>query len=189
MNFYLLFFSLYGLMILPMNLHFRLRLGQNTGYWVRLEAIGLPLSGTKEKKNLEEEEKETPAREKGHALSDVNLQFLRILTEKKTFRRLMELGRLNRLNLFVRLSFQDAAQTALLFGLSRVVLDTLHKTHAVPEAFHFLIRADFHHSGSILLLDGILSARLGKLLATFILLGLSYRRRRLPPPPAHGPSA
>ena len=184
MNFYLLFFSLYGLMILPVNLHFRLRLGQNTGYWVRLEAVGLPLSGTKEKKKLEEESEET----KGHALSDLNFQLIRTLTEKKTFQRLLELGQLNRLNLFARLSFQDAAQTALLFGLSRVVLDTLQKTKALPACFRYRIQGDFSHTGSILLLDGILSARTGKLLATFILLGISYRRRKLLSDPAQ-PSA
>jgi hypothetical protein len=185
MNFYLLFFTLYGLMILPVNLHSRLRLGQNTGYWVRLEAVGLPLSGTKEKKNLAEEEADEA---KGHALSDLNFQLIRTLTEKKTFRRLMELGQLNRLNLFARLSFQDAAQTALLFGLSRVVLDTLHKTKALPACFRYRIQGDFSHAGSILLLDGILSARTGKLLATFILLGISYRRRKLLSAPAQ-PSA
>ena len=46
MNLYLLSLLIYSLMILPVSVHFRVRLGRRSGYRVEFRAAGLPLRRT-----------------------------------------------------------------------------------------------------------------------------------------------
>ena len=46
MNLYLLSLLIYSLMILPVSVHFRLRLGRQSGYRLEFRAAGLPLRRT-----------------------------------------------------------------------------------------------------------------------------------------------
>ena len=46
MNLYLLSLLIYSLMILPVSIHFRLRLGRRSGYRLEFRAAGLPLRRT-----------------------------------------------------------------------------------------------------------------------------------------------
>lgn len=174
-NPYLLAFSLYSLMILPLRLHFRLTLAKESSYFLRVEAVGLPLPGLRRagRKNASEQKN---SHEKAHALSEINLKWLGCLTEKAVFRKICRMGRLSLLRLDLHLCFTDAAATALIYSFCRTLLMILEKTGALPEAFTAGLHADFHSGETSLSLEGIITVRLGKLMGTFLTLGKAYLR-------------
>ncbi len=87
---------------------------------------------------------------------------------QKTFRdqnlkRVLGTFRLERLHVYARLSFADAAFTALSYGLIRTVLDALARCGALPALVHGRIEADFHAQTTVVAIQGITSAHLGTL--------------------------
>ena len=98
---------------------------------------------------------------------------------------LMKQGHLQRLfrlfdwqdvEIHARISFADAAQTALTYALIRTFLQTLARVH--PVALKGSVEADFRREGSCLSLRCIAQARLGRLLAAAIRLWLAVLRHR-----------
>jgi hypothetical protein len=178
-NLYFLAFSVYGLLILPLRLHFRITLARESSYFIRVEAIGLPVPGLR-RAGRKDPSREKPAPEKAHALSEINLKWLRCLTEKTIFRKVCRLGRLSAMHLHLRIAFGDAAATALGYSFSRTLLGVLEKTGALPDVFTANLQADFAHSEPALSLEGIITVRLGKLMGTFLSLGRAYLRRLRP---------
>ena len=81
MNLYLLSLLIYSLMILPVSVHFRVRLGRRSGYRVEFRAAGLPLRRTAP---LGDPDGETPvSRKKGlRKLLSADATLLRTLTDK-----------------------------------------------------------------------------------------------------------
>jgi len=163
-------------MILPLRLHFRLRLAERSSYFIRVEAVGFPLPGLRRAKRKNTAVQEN-IQKKSHSLSEVNLQWLRSLLEKRMFRRIRQLGKLSMLHLSLHIALEDAATTALFFSFVRTLTDTLRKTCALPPAFTAHMDADFRHADTWLCLEGIISVRLGRLIGTFLALGAAYLRR------------
>lgn len=178
-NPYLLAISVYGLLILPLRLHFRLTLAKESSYFLRVEAIGFPIPGLRRAGRKNPSHKET-APQKAHALSELNMKWLGCLTERTLFRKVCRLGRLSMMHVDLRIAFADAAATALVYSLARTLLDVLQKTHALPEVFTAELRADFSVSLPSLSLEGIITVRLGKLMGTFLSLGRAYLHRLRP---------
>ena len=81
MNLYLLSLLIYSLMILPVSVHFRVRLGRRSGYRVEFRAAGLPLRRTAP---LGDPDGETPvSRKKGlRKLLSTDAALLRTLTRQ-----------------------------------------------------------------------------------------------------------
>lgn len=172
----MLAFSVYGVLILPLRLHFRLTLAKKSSYFVRVEAVGLPVPGLRRagrKKTPQEE----ASPKKAHALSEINVRWLQCLMEKPIFSKVCRLGKLSFLHLDLYIAFGNAAATALLYSFSRTLLTVLGKTGALPEASTTEIRADFQSAEPSLSLEGIITVRLGKLMGTFLSLVRAYLRR------------
>ena len=85
MNLYLLSLLIYSLMILPVSVHFRVRLGRRSGYRVEFRAAGLPLRRTGPPGDPDGE---TPvSRKKGlRKLLSADAALLRTLTDKAVLR-------------------------------------------------------------------------------------------------------
>ena len=156
MNLYLLSLLIYSLMILPVSVHFRVRLGRRSGYRVEFRAAGLPL----------------------RKLLSADAALLRTLTDKAVLRHFARMLHLRKCAVFLRFSMEDAALNALCFCALRTLTETLRLTGALPEVFRCHLQADFSRSGTEALVEGIVGLRLGSLIPTMALMGSVYLRSR-----------
>ena len=101
MNLYLLSLLIYSLMILPVSVHFRVRLGRRSGYRVEFRAAGLPLRRTAP---LGDPDGETPvSRKKGlRKLLSADAALLRTLTDKAVLRHFARMLHLRKCAVFLR---------------------------------------------------------------------------------------
>lgn len=177
MNLYLLSLLIYSLMILPVSVHFRVRLGRRSGYRVEFRAAGLPLRRTDPPGDPDGE---TPvSRKKGlRKLLSADAALLRTLTDKAVLRHFARMLHLRKCAVFLRFSMEDAALNALCFCALRTLTETLRLTGALPEVFRCHLQADFSRSGTEALVEGIVGLRLGSLIPTMALMGSVYLRSR-----------
>lgn len=177
MNLYLLSLLIYSLMILPVSVHFRLRLGRQSGYRLEFRAAGLPLRRTGPP---EDPDGETPvSRKKGlRKLLSADAALLRTLTDRTVLRRFLHMLHLRKCTVLLRLSMEDAALNALCFCGLRTLTETLRLTGALPGVFCCRMQADFSQNGTEALLEGIVGLRLGSLIPTMALMGSVYLRSR-----------
>ena len=114
MNFYLLGLSFYGLMIMPVTLRFRLRLGKHPGYRVRVQAAGLPFA---RKRSDQDTRDEQPIEEKkvAQTLAQTDWTLVRAMLSPGVIKRLLTLPHFEQFSLIARFSFPDACHTALAF--------------------------------------------------------------------------
>lgn len=177
MNWYLLSLLIYSLMILPVSVHFRLRLGRQSGYRLEFRAVGLPLRRTGPPGAPQAE---TPvSRQKGlRKLLSADAALLRTLTDKAVLRRFLHMFHLRKCTVLLRLSMEDAALNALCFCGLRTLTETLRLTGALPGVFRCRMQADFSKNGTEALVEGIVGLRLGSLIPTMALMGSVYLRSR-----------
>lgn len=183
MNPYFICFSLYSLLIMPLTLQFRLRLGKRSGYRLRLQAAGLPFV---RKRTSEDNQDEQPIeeREVARTLAETDLALVRAALRKPVLKKVWHTLHWKELRLYALFSFSDAAQNALAFCLSQTLLQTLASTGALPPAFTWQTEVDFNGRGTEALFQGIVTFRLGSLFpaaALFIsaYLKASDRKRRI----------
>ncbi|MDD3336976.1 MAG: hypothetical protein PHI98_15955 [Eubacteriales bacterium] len=177
MNFYLFFFSLYGVMILPLTLRFRLRLGKKSGYRLRMQAAGLPFV---RKRTSDDHRDEQPIQEKevAQTLASADLALLRAALNRQVLRRIFSMLKCTELELYGRFSFDDASLTALAFCGLTTVLGTLKRIGVLPDVFFWRLEADFKAEGTEILVQGIIRLRLGSLLPATALFARTYLRAK-----------
>ncbi len=175
MNPYLISLMIYLLLITPLRLSFRLRIGRRAGYLIRLQAAGLPFY---RRRRDEDPKDEVPIDQKDlrRTLRPERLRPMRILLQKPVRSRLLKAIHLEWLSLYVHISSPDAAQTALLYGSLRSAADAfIHASGSrLPVRIH--LKCDFQGQGSQALLRGIVRLRLGSLFpAAFALIATLIR--------------
>lgn len=175
MNPYFICFSLYSLLMMPLTLQFRLRLGKRSGYRLRFQAAGLPFV---RKRTTADRRDEQPLgeREVAHALAETNLTLARAALSKPVLKSVWRSLRWRELRLHALFSFSDAAQTALCFRLSSILLQALSAAGALPPAFACQTELDFGGRGTEVLFQGIVTFRLGSLLPAAALFIPAYLR-------------
>lgn len=178
MNLYFLFLSAYAVLITPITVHWSLRLGSRCGYRVRLQAAGLPFV---RKRGDDDATGEHPIREQdvAQSLASTDLALVRAALDARVRKRFLKALRLYSLHLNARISFADAALTALCFAALRTVLQTLLTCGLEPDALTGRVEADFGGKGTEVLVRGITGARLGSLGLTAILFGAAFVRARM----------
>lgn len=173
LNPYLFFLSLYGILILPLQVHFTLRLGGGEGergYRLQFEVIGL--------NSVKKKRKKRPS-----PMSPFRLEKELLTALYKNRSALFHIGRLTRLELRILLATGDAALTALTFSGLRTALSGLTQSKRLPFAFSYRLLANFEAEGSLLEAEGIISLRLGMLISALLRvyvlrLWLLYKKER-----------
>ena len=175
MNPYLLCLSAYALLILPLTLRFRLRLGKRSGYRFRVQAAGLPFV---RRRTTDDRRDERPLREKTVAttLAAVDPALLRACLSPTVISRALRAVRVEALRLDARFDFADARRTAVWYAALSTALRTAALTGALPPRFSAGLTAGFAGSGTELLFQGILTLRLGSLLPAAAGFAKAYLR-------------
>lgn len=170
MNPYFVLFSIYAVLITPITLHLSVRVGHGVSYRVRVQAAGLPF--IRRVNQVDKPKDEVPVREEDvkRTIGTFNWQLLRAVLGHGRLRRIRKFVRLEQLYVHARLSFQNAAATALVFAAVRTTLQTLARCGVRPRAVRGRVEADFQMKGSELFVRGIISVRLGSLGLAAILL-------------------
>ncbi len=177
MNYYLLFFSVYAVLIAPVTFRFSLRLGKRAGFGFRFQLFGLPIMRKRKPDDLEGE-RPIHEREFTKAVAASDAALIKALISPDLWRRLFSSAELHNLTLHARLSFDDACKTALWYSLSREIWRTL--TQCLPRRGKLKghIEADFSGKGTEVLLRGIIGARLGSIGFTALIFGALYLSKR-----------
>lgn len=162
MNLYLISLLVYLILILPLRLSFRLRMGRRSGYLIRLQAAGLPFYRRRKDEDPLDEQP-IDQEELGQTLRPEKLRLMRLLLQKPVRSRLFKAIHLEWLSLYAHISSPDAAQTAVLYGSLRSAADAF--AHASGDQFPLRIhlKCDFQGQGSEALVRGIVRLRLGSL--------------------------
>lgn len=177
MNWYFWLFSLYALLITPVTVHVSLRIGHGVRYRLRIQAAGLPFIRRSEADESEGEKKmDSQQMAKGIFALDGRLLFS--LFREGYFKRVFKAFRLQSAWVHVRISFADAAQTALCYAALRAALQTVLGCLKGPGAVRGRAEMDFDAEGSEIFARCILSARLGNLTAAMVSLGAAMIRLR-----------
>ncbi|MBP3647693.1 MAG: hypothetical protein J6K55_14850 [Clostridia bacterium] len=175
MNPYFWFFAVYAFLITPVTVHAGVRIDHGIRWRIRLLVAGVPVM---RKNKAEESEKKMEAKTLAQSLSSPKRGLITALIRDGTFKRLLMAFRLERLHVQARLSFSDASATAISYTLIRTVMEILHRCGALPPKITGYIGADFNAQGTEMELQGIFSARLGKVAFAGVRLGISALRHR-----------
>jgi len=177
LNLYFWLFALYALLITPVGAQVHIRIDHGLHYRFRLRAAGLPVL---RKKKEEKEPQETHLRSgdvmKG--MKDWDYGMFAVLMRQGHFGRILRLFEWRDLEVRARISFEDAALTAMVYTLIRTVLQTA--AHIRPLPVKGRVEMDFQGEGTQLSLRCIATARLGNITAAAIRLWLaaaSYRAK------------
>ena len=177
MNPYFWFFAVWALMITPVTIHAGIRLDRGIHWRMRLLIAGIPITDRRKGESSSEEET-LQAQQLLQGLISPKRQLIMALVHDGSLKRLLRVFRWNQLYVQGRLSFQDASQTALSYALIRTLLETLQRCGVLPGKITGRIEADFHSQGTQFWLQGIFSARLGKVAIAGIRLCISALRHR-----------
>ena len=175
MNPYFLFFSFCTLLGTPVSLHAGIRVGRRISYQIKVQAAGLPFM---RRTGDGDRSQERPVRQEDVARTVATTDPQRLLCVLKTIlsKRLLRLIQLESVYVHAKLSFTDAALTALLFSAARTVLETLACCSAYPSRLKGRMEADFHADGSELFIRGIFMARLGSLMYAAVVVAAAIIR-------------
>ena len=177
MNPYFVFFALYALVISPVRAHVSVRVGHGVRYRVLLQISGLPFL---RKTDAGDPKRERPVRESdvAGALSGETVALIRAVCKSHALSRALRMLRFEGLHLHARLSFEDAALTALCYTGARVLLQTLLSLPGPAGRLSGRVEADFRGEGAEVYARCIVSARLGSLGVAAIALLAAYAAAR-----------
>lgn len=175
MNMYFWFFAVYALLITPVGAQIHIRVEHGFHYRIRLRMAGLPVVKKTEKTDKQEEVHLKPdAMVKG--IHDWDAGLFASLIHQGHLGRLFRLFDWHDIQIRARISFEDAAQTAMTYALIRTALQTLARIRSLPVKGG--VEMDFQGRGSMLSFRGIAQTRLGSLMAAAIRLWLALLRHR-----------
>ena len=176
MNMYFWLFGIAGILSGPMTLHVTLRLGKGIRYHIRLRAAGLPLA-QKDEQGGEAEEKMLSAKT-ARGLFAMDGRLIWPLIHQGHLFRAVKVMRLETMSVRIRLSFADAAATAVSFSAIRTFVHALLLCAGRTFPLHGQVEMNYAAEGSEVLVRSIFSARLGSLLAAALRLALAAARVR-----------
>lgn len=172
MNPYFWFFALYALMITPLGIQFHIRLDHGIHYRIRMRVSGFPVFRAKQTE--EAPEKPIDSQDLLKNLNSRTFGFWIKFIREGELRRLLRLFAWQDAELRIRLSFQDAAGTSLLFAAIRAFLQTAASIRPLPIKGG--VEMDFRGEGAQLSFRCIASARLGNITAAALRLWLAFAR-------------
>ena len=171
MNLYFWLFFVYSVLIIPVGAQVHVRFENGIYYRVNMTAAGMPVYTGKEKRRGDMRRAE-PSK---HSRSwDTGL--VRELMKQGHFQRLIHLFEWHDVQLRVRISFADAARTAMTYAVIRSFLLTLACVRPLPLKGG--VEMDFQGKGSMISFRCIAQARLGILLAETVRLWLAVSRHK-----------
>ena len=176
MNLYFWLFSFCALFMTPVGVQGHIRIDHGIHYRIRIRAAGLPVLRKKKK-----EEPDVPLHS-GDVMKSMrgwdHGLFVSLLREGH-FSWLLNLFEWQDAELRVRISFADAAQTAIVYGMVRTVLQAAASIR--PLSLNGRVEMDFQGAGTQISFRWITSARLGSLMAAALRLWAAsavYRAKR-----------
>jgi len=165
MNLYFWLFSLCALLMTPIGVQVHIRIDHGVHYRIRLRAAGLPLL-----RKYKQEEPDRPLRSgdvmKG--MKDWDYGLFASLMRQGHLGRMARLFEWQDAEIRARISFEDAALTAMVYALIKNVLQTW--AHIRPLPVHGRVEMDFRGQGTQIAFRCIATARLGSLMAAAIRL-------------------
>ncbi len=175
MNPYLIGLLVYMVLISPVKLSLRIRLGRRNSLMFRMQLLGLPFYHSRKDEDGGDEQP-LKRQQVTHQLKQNKLGLLRSLITLQRGQRLFRFLKLEWLSVYVHISQPDAMQNALLFGTLRTLADVSGRLFRYPLRIH--LRTDYQAQGSEALLRCIFTLRLGSLLpAALVWLWYSISRR------------
>lgn len=165
MNLYFWLFSLCALLMTPIGAQIHIRVEKGIHYRVRLRAAGLPVF---RKKKQEEPEKPLRSGDVMKGMKNWDYGLLGMLMRQGHFRRMLRLVEWRDVEIRARISFEDAALTAMAYTLIRTVLQTAAFIRPLPVKGR--VEMDFRGEGTQLSLRCIATARLGSLMTAAVRL-------------------
>jgi len=169
LNPYFWFFAIYAVLITPFTIHGSVRLEKTLRWKIQLRLAGLPLLHTG---------KGGEAQKTADVLASADVRLLAALLKDGSIRRFVSVFKMERFDIYARLSLNDAALTATLYALLRTVLQTLAVCGALTRTVNGRVEVDFESRGSQMALDGIFACRLGSLGLAAIRLGMAMARQK-----------
>ena len=172
MNPYFWFFAVWAFLITPVTVHAGVRF-QGGFYWrIRILLAGIPIA---EKRKGE---KHQDAHRLLKAWRSPRRRLAAALIRDGSIRKVMRAFQCEQLQIRVRISFEDAAATAMMYAFCRTVLETLDRCERLPPRISAMMEVDFQSLGTVAVAQGIFSARLGTLAIAGIHLLISALRHR-----------
>jgi len=159
-NLYFWIFALYALLIVPVNVEAQVVFAEGVRYRIVIRAFGISLSRGSEKR------KAAQKRRKRNGFP---------LMPRGGIKRLLDMFRWRDAELKLHISFADAAATAVVCSLARMVLYTAQKCGRLPVRAS--VDMDFESTGSSLWFRCIADTRLGNITAAALRLWLAAARR------------
>jgi len=170
MNPYFWSFFLYAFLILPVSVNVQVLLGNQFQKRIVFRLAGIPIERT----NAEGKK----AKKRTFRRFEPDLPLLIALVRQGHVRRFMEAFRMDGLSLFLRISWQDAALTAVSYALLRSFLPAVLLCAGRPSGIRGHVEMDFHGQGTELEAECIFLSRMGKLLTAILRLAAAAIRER-----------
>lgn len=177
MNPYFWLFSICAFLMTPLSVQVSVRLGHGVRYRVRFQAAGIPLLRKKEV-NRPEEEETLDAQEVARSALSPELPVVLALWKSGALRRALGALHMEALSIHARISFADAAATAMIYAAVRAVAQALVMCVKNPGRVQGRVEANFQCQGTEIFVRCMVSGRLGSLGAAAIRLGLDVVRTR-----------
>lgn len=171
MNPYFWLFAVYAVLITPVTFQGWVRLEKELDWQLQIRIAGMPLLRV-------EKTGAAKRRKAAELLAHADAGLLRSLLREGDIRHFFRAFQLERLDLYLRLSLNDAALTAMLYAAVRTLLHTLAVCGALPRKVGGRVEADFELHHSQMNIGGIFACRLGKLGLAAIRLGMAVLRQK-----------
>ncbi len=176
MNLYFWLFAFYALLITPVGAQVHVRVDHGVHYRIRIRVAGLPVLRKKKEEDPQEEIK-LQSRDVMKGMKQWDYGLFAALMKQGHLLRMFRLFDWRDLEVRARISFEDAALTAMTYSLIRTFLQSVAHIHPLPVKGR--VEMDFRGEGSTVSLRCIADARLGKLMAAAIRLWLAVVRHRI----------
>lgn len=170
MNLYFWFFVLYAVLITPVGAQVHVRIDHGVHYRIRLRAAGLPVLRKKEKAK-EEPQVQLKSSNVLKGMKDWDYALFVSLLRQGHLQRLLRLFEWHDVQIDARISFEDAAFTAMTYALIRICLQTVARCRPLPVQGR--VEMDFRGEGTMISFRCIADARLGSLSAAALRLWLA----------------
>lgn len=187
MNFYFLFLGIYSLLILPLTIRLEVKLGKGFMVRMRISVTGIPAVGRRfrlgSKGQLGEEPEAKGTVEETEsdileALADITPDLRRAALSKSIRETAKRTVHCAALWARVRISFQDAAATALCYASLSIFFDVLRLCGVHSRRLDVKTEVDFGGHGTQAEAGGILLARLGSLALVASMLAVMSRKEK-----------
>lgn len=170
MNPYFWFLAVWGLMITPVEARIDVWFYGGLHWIIRIAVSGIPVLEKRRRKPGKQQKKTKMKRMlTGWLFSKRKVAFA--LVRDGTLKKMAGCMQCKSIGVMARISYQDAAASALVYSLIRTTVQTLHQCGIAAGKLWGHTTVDFESRGTAVLVRGIFSARLGTIaIAGFRLL-------------------